>query len=70
MKRVSAALASPRNATLAASFNVNTFREINVSRLQDKVALITGGANGLGEAIAQRMSEEGCAVLILSLIHI
>ena len=36
-----------------------------MSRLQDKVALITGGANGLGEAIAQRMAEQGCAVLIV-----
>ena len=35
-----------------------------MSRLQDKVALITGGANGLGAAIAQRMCAEGCSVLI------
>ena len=38
-----------------------------MSRLQDKVALITGGATGLGEAIAQRMSDEGCAVMIVDL---
>ncbi len=38
-----------------------------MSRLKNKVSLITGGANGLGEAIAQRMAEEGSAVLIVDL---
>lgn len=30
--------------------------------LQGKIALVTGGAQGLGQAIAKRLSEEGCVV--------
>jgi NAD(P)-dependent dehydrogenase (short-subunit alcohol dehydrogenase family) len=33
-------------------------------RLSGKTALITGGASGLGAAIAQRFAAEGCAVII------
>ncbi|MBD2843564.1 SDR family oxidoreductase [Paenibacillus sp. IB182496] len=33
--------------------------------LQGKVAVVTGGAQGLGEAIVQRLSEEGCEVWLL-----
>ncbi|MBA2321274.1 MAG: glucose 1-dehydrogenase [Deltaproteobacteria bacterium] len=36
-----------------------------MSRLHGKVAVVTGGANGLGEAIAGRMAEEGAAIAIL-----
>lgn len=36
-----------------------------MARLSGKVAIVTGGANGLGEAIATRMSEEGAAVAVL-----
>jgi NAD(P)-dependent dehydrogenase (short-subunit alcohol dehydrogenase family) len=36
-----------------------------MSRLRGKVAVVTGGANGLGAAIAHRMCDEGAAVAVL-----
>jgi 2-hydroxycyclohexanecarboxyl-CoA dehydrogenase len=35
--------------------------------LKDRSVLVTGGANGIGAAIARRLAEEGCAVGILDL---
>jgi len=32
--------------------------------LEGQVAIITGGAQGLGEALAQRLDEEGCKVVV------
>lgn len=39
-----------------------------MNRLKDKVAIITGGAVGLGRATALRMAEEGAAVAVLDLL--
>src|SRR5215217_5468108 len=35
-----------------------------MNRLEGKSAIVTGAAQGLGEAIARRLAQEGCSVLI------
>ncbi|MGD0611007.1 MAG: sorbitol-6-phosphate dehydrogenase [Anaerolineales bacterium] len=35
--------------------------------LQDRIALVTGGAQGLGQAICTRLAEEGCHVIVADL---
>jgi len=40
-----------------------------MERLKDKVAIITGGAQGIGEAITRRLAGEGAEVAILDIQH-
>ena len=36
-------------------------------RFNDQIAIISGGAGGLGKSIAQRLAEEGATVIIFDL---
>ncbi len=38
-----------------------------IKQLQDKIALVTGGGQGLGQAICQRLAAEGCHVVVADL---
>ncbi len=42
-------------------------RGVDMRGLKGRSVLVTGGANGIGAAIARRLAEEGCAVGILDL---
>ena len=37
------------------------------SRFEGKVALVTGGASGIGEAIVRRLAAEGASVVVMDL---
>ena len=41
-----------------------------MKRLENRVAIVTGAAQGLGEAIAARLAREGCSAVLLADMNI
>ena len=35
-----------------------------MGRIQDRVAIVTGGASGIGKAVSKRLAEEGAKVVV------
>ncbi|MYK34080.1 MAG: SDR family NAD(P)-dependent oxidoreductase, partial [Chloroflexi bacterium] len=47
--------------------NVTNVRRLTMRGLEGRIAVVTGGARGLGRAAAERLAEEGVKVGILDL---
>ena len=40
-----------------------------MGQLQDKIAIVTGGGQGLGEALCHRLANEGCHVIVADIVE-
>src|SRR5512133_3447684 len=60
-------LSSARAATLAAKRAAPASRDDGAMELTDKVAVVTGGASGIGRALAWRLAEGARGVVVADL---
>ena len=59
-------LAVPRRAAHGSVSDMNAFEE-RVSAFEEKVAVVTGGASGIGAAVVRRLHREGASVVVVDL---
>jgi NAD(P)-dependent dehydrogenase (short-subunit alcohol dehydrogenase family) len=60
--------AAPQQSGTPCGILCNDAKRENAMRLQDKVAIVTGGAHGMGEAEARLFAREGAAVVIADML--
>ena len=48
------------------TINMRSLKIMDKGLLEDKVAIISGGARGVGKAIAISLAEQGCNIIIIS----
>ncbi len=57
-------MSAHRTTAHTRTHRVRTNRELDVSGFEGKVAIVTGGGSGLGEAIAKRLAASSVQVVV------